>query len=76
MSNSVYSLTRKAVKVTDEELAELEELAKGQMQYLSPLKMATMARQHQLGEYNLRVLECVRKLRDTIISGKNLQEGK
>lgn len=71
--NSVYSLTRKAFKVTDEELVELEELARGQLEYISPLKQATMARQRALGEHNLRVIECVRKLRDTIIAGKHLQ---
>ncbi len=74
MGNPVYSITRRAAKVTDAELSELEELAHGQLEYLSPLKMATMARQHALGTYNLKVIDCVRKLRDTIIAGKHLQE--
>ena len=63
---SLYSVCRNIRKVTDQELAEAEEMAKGQMAYFSPLKMATQGRQHALGKHNLDVIAKVRALRDTI----------
>jgi hypothetical protein len=70
--NKIYTVTRKARLITDQELEELEKIAKGQIAFFSPLRMATTARQKELGEYNFRVLACVRNLRDTIVSGEHL----
>ena len=69
---SLYSVCRNILKVTDEEIAEAEKMAKGQLAYFSPLKMATQGRQHALGKHNLAVLAKVRELRDTIKSGASL----
>lgn len=69
---SVLSICRAIRAVKDEELAELEQMAKGQLAYLSPLKMATMGRQHALGTHNLLVLSKLRELRDAIKAGERL----
>lgn len=69
--NSIYALCKKALKVTDEELDELAELARNQLEYCSPLKMATAARQHALGQHNMLVLMKVRELRDVLKNAKS-----
>ena len=73
-ANSVLGICRKTVKVTDEELAELEEMAKTQLEYISPLRMATMAWQHALGNHNLAVVAKVRELRDLIRQGEQIEK--
>lgn len=70
--NSIHALCKKALKVTDEELDELTEVARQQLEYCSPLKMATTARQHALGHHNMLVLAKVRELRDTIKDGEKI----
>jgi hypothetical protein len=60
------------LKITDEELDGLEKMARGQLAYFSPLKMATMGRQRALGQHNLAVLAKLRELRDTIKAGESL----
>lgn len=73
---SILSICRAARKVTDEELAEMETMARGQASYIRPLKLATQARQNALGKHNLSVLEKLRELRDTIKAGENLARSK
>lgn len=70
---SLYSVCRNVLKVTDEEIAEAEKIAHGQLDYLSPLKMATTARQHALGKHNMAVLTKLRELRDTIKAGASIR---
>ena len=70
---SIYSVCRAIRKITDEELAELEKVAKGQLEYCSPLKMATQGRQNALGKHNLAVLAKLRELRDAIMAGEELR---
>lgn len=70
--NSINALCKKALKVTDEEIEELTEVARGQLEYCSPLKQATMARQQALGHHNMLVLAKVRELRDAIRGGEHL----
>ena len=70
--NSIYALCKKALKVTDEELDELMEDARQQLEYCSPLKMATTSRQVALGHHNMMVLTKVRELRDILKAGESL----
>jgi hypothetical protein len=71
---SVLRIARSIRTIKDEELAELEQMAKGQLAYCSPLKMATMGRQHALGMHNLLVLAKLRELRDAIKAGEQLRK--
>jgi len=70
--NNINALCKKALKVTDEELAELTDVARSQLEHCSPLKQATTARQQALGHHNMLVLTKVRELRDTIKNGESL----
>ena len=70
--NSINALCKKALKVTDDELAELTEVARGQLEYCSPFKRATMAQQQALGHHNMLVLTKVRELRDTLKAGESI----
>jgi hypothetical protein len=69
---SALTICRNVAKITDAELDELERMAKGQLAYFSPLKMATTGRQHALGQHNLAVLTKLRELRDTIKAGESI----
>lgn len=69
---SVLSICRSVRKITDAELDELEQMAKEQYGYFSPLKLATQARQRALGTHNQLVLELLRRLRDAIKEGEFL----
>lgn len=66
MKNSIHALCKKASKVTNEELAELQLEAQRQKDYIHPIKMATAMRVRDAGENNLKILRLVRELRDTI----------
>lgn len=66
---NVLNVARKILALTDEELNEAEAMARGQLEYLSPLRMATTAKQHALGNHNLRVVTELRALRETIRAG-------
>lgn len=70
--NSIQALCKTALNVTDEELDELTEVARKQLEYFSPLKQAMTARLHMLGHHNMLVLSKVRELRDAIENGECL----
>ena len=59
--------------LTDEELDEAIKMAKGQMEYFSPLKNATMGWQHKLGQHNMEVVNELKHLRDTIKEGADIE---
>lgn len=71
-AKSLLNLCRDVLRVDDTEVAELERMANQQCAYLSPLKMATSARQHALGRHNLIVIAKYRELREAIETGKEL----
>ena len=73
---SILTLCRDVLRVDEKEVAELEEMANGQCAYLSPLKMATSARQHALGRHNLAVIAAYRELRQILEDGKEIANGK
>lgn len=70
MNNRIYSISRSIRRIRDAELDEMQKLAEGQLNYIHPLKLATQAKQHALGNHNLAVLTRLRELRDMIIASK------
>lgn len=68
--NPIAPLCKKVLQVTDEDIAEIERIAKDQMDFVHPLKNGTASRLHRLGEHNLNVLEGIRALRETIRKGE------
>lgn len=71
---NVYTFCRKALTITDDDLADAENIARKQLEYFSPLKMATTARQHALGAHNMAVITKVRELRDVLRGGKDISK--
>ena len=69
MKNRIYKICEDAIKVTDEEIKEIQDVYTQQLQYMSPLKMATTRKQHELGEYNKKVLEKIIELKNLLKSG-------
>lgn len=66
---SMLTVCRDVLRVEDAEIEQLQEMAQNQLDYLSPLKMATSAHQHALGKHNLAVIEKFKELRAVIQSG-------
>ena len=58
--------------ITDNDVAEAQELIDGQSSYNNPLRMATTARQHMLAEHNQRVLDGIVALRKVIAEGEEI----
>lgn len=72
----IYKICKDVVKVTDEEVAELRGIYKEQLAYTHPLKMATVGKQHRLGDYNRKVMRKLMELKKIIENGpeEELQE--
>ena len=68
----INEICKKVLSITDEELAEMDKIAKDQLSYNHPMKMATVRWQHELGEHNKAVLKGLRKLRETIRKGADI----
>jgi len=70
--NKILDICIKVTQITDEEIEELREVAKGQMEYHNPLRMATTGKQNALGRHNMAVLDALLKLKEVIASGATL----
>lgn len=69
---NIMKLAKLAKNVTNEELGDATAMAQDQLDYINPLKNGTAMRQHALGEYNMKVINKIRELRDVITSGETL----
>lgn len=69
---TILSVCKKVLTITDEEFARADEVAREQLEYTHPLKMATTGKQRALGDHNTRVLAKLRELRDVIREGAGL----
>lgn len=72
--NKIYDILIQVRKITDEEVQEIRDIAQGQLDYISPLRMATTAKQNALGRHNMAILDALVKLKEVIDSGKSLAE--
>lgn len=70
--NKIYDICIQVTKITDEEVAECREIARGQREYFSPLRPATTKKQNDLGEHNDAVLDALLNLKKVIESGAHL----
>lgn len=70
----IFKISKLVLSITEEEFEELEEMAQEQCDYVNPLKCATTAKQHALGEHNKKMISCLRALKNTLLSGKVLQK--
>lgn len=72
MENMLLKVCTDVLKIKDAEIEEMREVIRGQKEYFHPFKNATAQWQHDLGEYNEKVLEKVLELKALIESGENL----
>ena len=70
--NEINKACKSVIKLTDEDFMAVEEVIKGQLEYTHPFKMATAKSQHDLGEYNTRVVKALKNLRSVILRGAEI----
>lgn len=70
--NKIYEIRKTLFEITDKEIEELREMAREQIEYSHPFKMATARYQNQLGEYNNKVLDKILELKQIFEYGANL----
>ncbi len=68
MASNIHTICKKITRITDAEIAGVEKIAKQQMDYIHPLKMATATKVHATGVKNLECLKKLRELRDLLKS--------
>lgn len=67
--NVIYKISQLTLSLTDEDFEELQEMIEGQKNYFSPLKPQTMHEQHELGEHNQKMIDCLKELKQILIAG-------
>ncbi len=65
----IHKVCDAALKITNADFAKARVMAAEQSEYNNPLRMATTEHQNGLGEHNMRVLDALENLRDTILKG-------
>jgi hypothetical protein len=68
----VNKLCKSVLKLTDEDLGMVDEMAQKQSGYINPLKNATQGKLNKLGSHNQRVLVALKNLRQVLIDGKQV----
>ena len=68
----ICDIAEAIMNITDNDVAEAQELIDGQRSYNNQLRMATTARQHMLAEHNQRVLDGMVALRKVIAEGEEI----
>ena len=69
----ICDIAEAIMNITDNDVAEMQEVIDGQRNYDNPLRMATTARQHMLAKHNQRVLDGIVALREVITEGEDIQ---
>ena len=68
----ICDIAEAIMNITDNDVAEMQEVIDGQRNYDNPLRMATTARQHMLADHNQRVLDGIVALRKVIAEGEEI----
>ena len=68
----ICDIAEAIMSITDNDVAEAQELIDGQRSDNNPLRMATTARQHMLAEHNQRVFDGIVALRKVIAEGEEI----
>lgn len=74
MENKIYKICEDVLTITDDEIKELTEIAKGQKRYNNPLRMATSRWQQELGEHNDKVLDAIIALKKELEAGAKIEK--
>ena len=73
MDNKIFTICDLVRNITDEEIQECRAIANEQINWTHPFKHAFAKWQHDLGEYNHRVIDAVINLKSVIDSGADLE---
>lgn len=68
----ICDIAEAIMSITDNDVAETQEMIDGQRRYNNPLRMATTARQRMLAEHNQKVLDGIVALRKVIEEGEKI----
>lgn len=68
--NIVYKIAQLVRTIDDEDFEELEKIVNTQQQYYNPLKMETTNRQHELAEYNAKMIDTLKTLKELVNKGE------
>lgn len=69
----IDSVCKSVLAISEKDFREAEETATQQQAYTHPFKHATAKWQHDLGEYNAKVLVALRELQRVIREGENIK---
>jgi len=72
--NKIDLLCSMALKVSDDDIQRMREIINDQREFIRPLMPATTEWQHQLADFNERVLDKVIELKELIASGESIVE--
>ena len=68
----ICEIAEAIMNITDNDVAEAQEMIDGQRSYNNPLRMATTANVRMLAEHNQRVLDGIVALRKVIAEGEKI----
>lgn len=68
----LLKVCRDILKIPESDFEEAVRTARQRQEFISPLRMATTKRQHELGDYNMEVVTALGALRDLIRKGAEL----
>ena len=74
--NKIDVLCCQALQITDQDIKDMRDIIEDQRDFMIPLMPATTEWQHQLADYNERVLEKVLELKALIVSGESIVQPK
>ena len=72
--NKIDRLCSMALEVSDDDIQRMREIINDQREFIRPLMPATTEWQHQLADFNERVLNKVIELKELITSGESIVE--
>ena len=70
----ICEIAEAIMNITDNDVAEAQEMIDGQRSYNNPLRMATIANVCMLAEHNQRVLDGIVALRKVIAQGEKIPD--
>lgn len=70
--NKINKICSGVLSLTDSDFDAVYDMAEKQLNYIHPLKNGKAHDLNNKGEHNMRVLEALKNLRDTIESGSNM----
>lgn len=68
----ICDIAEAIMNITDNDVADMQEIIDGQRRYNNPLRMVTTSRYRMLADHNQRVLDGIVALRKVIAEGEKI----